>query len=71
MIDILHSILMLISSVLQFIWNGLLALVSILTSIPQILNVLTSIFASLPPFIYPFIILAVYTMIMLKWVLNR
>lgn len=71
MIDILNSILTLIGSILHFAWNGLVAVISILTSIPQYLGVLTSIFSSMPPFIYPFIILSVYALIMLRWVVNK
>lgn len=71
MIEILNSILTLIGSILHFAWNSLVALVSLLTSIPQYLGVLTSVFSSMPPFIYPFIILGVYTMIMIRWVLNK
>lgn len=71
MIDILNSILALIGSVLHFAWNGLVAFVSIITSIPQYLGVLTSLFLSLPPFMYPFLILTVYTFIMLRWVINK
>lgn len=71
MIEILNSIISLISSILGFVVNGFLALISILTSIPQYLGVLTSVFSVMPPFLFPFIILAVYTMIMIKWVLPK
>lgn len=71
MIEILNSILSLITSVVLFVVHSIQALISVITSIPQYLGVLTSVFSVLPPFIFPFVILAVYTMIMLKWVLNR
>lgn len=71
MIEILNSILALIGSVLHFAWNSLLAVISILTSIPQYLGVLTSIFSSMPPFVYPFIIMSVYAIIMIRWVVNK
>ena len=71
MLRVLTSILNLIVSLLNFIVNAFRSLVSILTSIPEYLDILTSVFSVMPPFIFPFIIMAVYTMIMLKWVLNK
>ena len=71
MLAILESIITLISSVLSFIVHAVQALISVITSIPQYLGVLTTVFSVMPPFLFPFIIMAVYTMIMLKWVLNR
>lgn len=71
MIKIFTSIISLITSVLMFIVHAIEAVVSIITSIPEYLGVLTSIFSVMPPFVFPFIIMAVYTMIMLKWVLNK
>lgn len=71
MLAILESIISLISSVLMFVVHSVQALISVITSIPQYLGVLTTVFSVMPPFLFPFIIMAVYTMIMLKWVLNR
>lgn len=71
MLAILECIITLISSVLSFIVHAVQALISVITSIPQYLGVLTTVFSVMPPFLFPFIIMAVYTMIMLKWVLNR
>lgn len=71
MLAILNSIFELIISIVLFVLHAFQALISIITSIPQILGVLTSVFSVLPPFLFPFIIMAVYTMIMLKWVLNK
>ena len=71
MLAILESIISLISSVLMFVVHSVQALISVITSIPQYLSVLTSVFSVLPPIIFPFVIMAVYTMIMLKWVLNK
>ena len=71
MLAILDSILQLITSIVMFVVHAVQALISILTSIPEYLSVLTTVFAILPPFIFPFVIMAVYTMIMLKWVLNK
>lgn len=71
MLSVINSLASLVTSIVLFVVHAFQALISVITSIPQYLGVLTSVFSVLPPFIFPFIILAIYTMIMIKWVLPK
>lgn len=70
MIQLLESIVNIITTFTEFIINTIQSLVALIGQIPTYVSFLTSIILYLPPFVYPFVI-ACLSIIVVQYILNR
>lgn len=70
MIQLLESIVNIITTLVEFIINTIQSLIALISQIPTYVSFLTSIILYLPPFVYPFVV-ACLSIIVVQYILNR